>query len=220
MGSVISGAQDETVNIVILGFYKSGKRLFMKEFLGVDALVKRDNDEKALKIRKARFEVDKRKWMVWKFGGDEISRDLWHSIYKTLRVDVLICIFDSDNEDNFSLNIKAFHRLINEEELRKSLICLVYNTSKTRDSFKSKEEDNRGRKGAEIRGSEIKKLEKPEKLWKRTLDDYVGYDKISASTIKKSFYINLKHPSAFEDKVQNVKDWIAEKIVHVIERDY
>jgi len=124
-----NGNSSENSNqIIILGEEHSGKTTFLKKLVDITKNLKEDIQyEPTLGYNFATIKLLNNNYDVWDLGGDYLSQKFWKIYYQTINIKLLVYIINMDNEEKLNESLKTCLRIINEEELKKSFVYIIFN---------------------------------------------------------------------------------------------
>lgn len=120
-------------------------------------------------------------------------RILWPTIYRKIKFDGVLFVIDALDTERFSEAKAEFERLINEEELRNCVFCILYNYKK---SLEEPEEFLESAKiledlSPEKKGKGTSKEEENLIALKKALDFQLELDNMHTYQVRKSFILDV-----------------------------
>lgn len=120
--------KDSGSRAMLLGFEKSGKSTFLKRLIEsqvaqqVEPQIDTTNgfDYVQLKIQGQYLDI-------WDVGGDSVARKFWSTFYRTIKIDYIIYFIDINKKETHTQTLKELIKLTNEEDLKKTRICILFN---------------------------------------------------------------------------------------------
>ena len=124
-----NGNSSENSNqIIILGEEQSGKTTFLKKLVDITKNLKEDIQyEPTLGYNFATIKLLNNNYDVWDLGGDYLSQKFWKIYYQTINIKLLVYIINMDNEEKLNESLRTCLTIINEEELKRSFIYIIFN---------------------------------------------------------------------------------------------
>ena len=124
-----NGNSSENSNqIVILGLEQSGKTTFLKKLVDITKNLKEDIQyEPTLGYNFATIKLLNNNYDVCDLGGDYLSQKFWNIYYQTINIKLLVYIINMDNEEKLNESLKKCLTILNEEELKRTFIYIIFN---------------------------------------------------------------------------------------------
>jgi small GTP-binding protein len=77
---------------------------------------------------------------IWDIGGKKSLRILWSSIYRNVAIDAIIFVVDVTDEERLNEAKMEIRKLTNEEELRLTVLIVLFNDKLIREGSSPEEE--------------------------------------------------------------------------------
>jgi len=153
-------------------------------------------------------DIKGKKVSIFDVGGQESVRYLWPIFYKKIKFDALLFMIDATDEQKFYEAKSEFHKLVNEEELRNVVFCVLYNY-KTNDDFQSQMNQAKYAVKSDDDNEEYENL-------KKTLDKQLGIEELHTFQVRKSFIFDIMSKKD-KGRKQEMYDWLVDKLAHINE---
>lgn len=77
---------------------------------------------------------------IWDLGGKDTIRSLWPQFYKNIQFGALVFMVDLKDSGRYQEVKNELYKLMNEEELRRCVLCLLINRRNSEMDIKSQQE--------------------------------------------------------------------------------
>lgn len=123
-----ASSTSKIAQVLLLGLEQTGKTSFLKR---IADLVKQTKEEPQLESTNGfnfiSVPINNTTYDIWDLGGDSISRNFWSTFYRGINVSLVIYFIDITKKESFDQSMKELIKIINEEELKKAKIFLLFN---------------------------------------------------------------------------------------------
>ena len=125
------GSNNSNLNklqVMVVGLQRSGKTFFLKKLSEMTNKELADSDiDQTIGYNLINFKYISFTFDIWELGGDSVSRTYWPTIYRNLKIDIIIFMINLYDTRSHQESLKEFLVLINEEELKTSKFVLIFN---------------------------------------------------------------------------------------------
>jgi ADP-ribosylation factor-like protein 2 len=125
------GSNNSSLNklqVMVVGLQMSGKTFFLKKLSEMSNKVSTDSDiDQTIGYNLITFKYNTFSFDIWELGGDPVSRTYWPTIYRNLKIDIIIFMINLYDTRSHQEALKELLVLINEEELKSSKFVLLFN---------------------------------------------------------------------------------------------
>lgn len=156
----VCSSKDADKQVLLCGLDESGKTTLLYTEYGMHP--EEFHTEPTLGFNFETVSVQRQKVGVFDVGGQDAVRYLWPTFYRKIQFDGLIFIIDALDDKRFFEAKQEFHKLVNEEELRNVVFCVLYNYK----DFDEEEEEEIGRE-AEIKKERETEKQKRQNMFKK-----------------------------------------------------
>lgn len=125
------GSMNEAVKaneVLLLGLEQTGKTTFLKRLLDSSLDVKGDIQlEKTDGCNFASATIYSTEYDFWDIGGNFIARSYWRSFYRLIKAKSILYFINLSQNNSHQEALKDLLYLVNEEELKQTRICIIFN---------------------------------------------------------------------------------------------
>jgi GTPase SAR1 family protein len=234
MGTLLGTAYSKK-QILIVGLENAGKTaLLCLNFLKL-SYPEEFTTEPTLGYNLAEIDVGGTDVCIYDLGGKETCRLLWPTFYRKLYFQAMIFVIDAWDDEKLIDARKEIDRLSNEEELRNTVFCFLYNVKKGDIDSKGKDDaehqkatepgndavkdgqnndDDKPKMHSEISKEKMPSDENELEDRKKYLDHSIGLDTMHTFKVRKSFIFNIMS-KGHDEKIKEMNEWVMTKIANL-----
>lgn len=125
------GSMNGTVKaneVLLLGLEQTGKTTFLKRLLDSSLDTKEDVQvEKTDGCNFVTVTLNSTAYDFWDIGGNFIARSYWRSFYRLIKAKAIFYFINLTHKNSHQDALRELLYLVNEEELKQTRICIIFN---------------------------------------------------------------------------------------------